>query len=390
MDISVRNTVNQNLIMLTDNNILINDILKTISTYVNLHTLYLHFSPLYIKSIPKKIKKLLLLKVLSLNTNDISKIPKEIGNLTFLAQLDLSNNRIKLIPKEIKNLNNLVSLLLSNNKIKKISSEIFSLSKLTILNLSFNRIKIIPNDIRFLNNLEILFLTNNNITSIPNSIIYCRNLNYFDYENNEIENISPIIRRFLLRLHNNRELQVYNDRQNIHNHIIQNSIFNSIINIINQNFIINNSEIINNIIQDTILTEKTKNLLIEYCENKDIHSNTQLTFEELLCNVWVLINKLKDRDEIKTILNIEINDSECKCFTGRISRLVNSLNGFTDLVKINIADNQQIGNIIVIIKNKLIIENNYTIEKHKELVINELKEREFNNEIIQEWIDFIQ
>ena len=42
--------------------------------------------------------------------------------------------------------------------------------------------------------------------------------------------------------------------------------------------------------------------------------------------------------------------TECKCFTGRISRLVNCLNGFTDLVNINIEDNQQIGNIIVIIK----------------------------------------
>jgi hypothetical protein len=31
-------------------------------------------------------------------------------------------------------------------------------------------------------------------------------------------------------------------------------------------------------------------------------------------------------------------DSECKCFTDRITRLVNSLNGLSDLVKINIFD----------------------------------------------------
>ena len=35
-------------------------------------------------------------------------------------------------------------------------------------------------------------------------------------------------------------------------------------------------------------------------------------------------------------------DSECKCFTGRITRLINCQNGFSDLVKINISDNQQI------------------------------------------------
>jgi hypothetical protein len=145
----------------------------------------------------------------------------------------------------------------------------------------------------------------------------------------------------------------------------------------------------NHIIEDTILTEKSKKLLIEYCENKDIHSRTQLTFEELLCNVWMFIHTLDTKDEIKSILNTEMNDSECKCFTGRISRLINCLNGFTDLINIHISDNQQIGNIIVIIKEKLELENNYSIEKHKELVEKELKERNFNEKIIKEWIHFI-
>ena len=202
--------------------------------------------------------------------------------------------------------------------------------------------------------------------------------------------MSTIVYRFVIRLYNKKNIQIYNDEQNIHNHAIQESIFNSIINIINQNYIMDHAEIISNIIQDSILTEKTKKLLMEYCDNKDVHVKTQLTFEELLCNVWVLINSLDAKNEIKNILNIEIIDSECKCFTGRISRLINCLNGFTNLVKINIEDNQQIGNIIIIIKDKLKLENNYSIEKHKELVIQELKERNFNEEIIIEWINFIE
>ena len=121
-----------------------------------------------------------------------------------------------------------------------------------------------------------------------------------------------------------------------------------------------------------------------------VHTRTQLTFEELLFNVWALINNLDTRDEIKGILNIEINDSDCKCFTGRISRLVNCLNGFTDLVKINIDDSQQIGNIITIIKEQLEKNNNYSIEKHKELVKKELIERKFSSEVIEVWIEFIE
>ena len=45
--------------------------------------------------------------------------------------------------------------------------------------------------------------------------------------------------------------------------------------------------------------------------------------------------------------------------------------------------------IILIIKKQLELENNYTTEKHKELVLKELKERDFNDEKIEEWISFI-
>jgi hypothetical protein len=83
-------------------------------------------------------------------------------------------------------------------------------------------------------------------------------------------------------------------------------------------------------------------------------------------------------------------DSECKCFTGRITRLVNCLNGLSDLVKINISDNQQIGNIIIIIKEQLENNSNYTIERHKELVKNELQERNYADNIINEWLDYIE
>ena len=77
------------------------------------------------------------------------------------------------------------------------------------------------------------------IKEIPNSIIYCTNLIKFYYSANEIENISPIVTRFLNRLKYINELQVYNDNQNVQRERrYQESIFNSIVNIINQNYII--------------------------------------------------------------------------------------------------------------------------------------------------------
>ena len=45
-------------------------------------------------------------------------------------------------------------------------------------------------------------------------------------------------------------------------------------------------------------------------------------------------------------MNQEMIDSICKCFTGRISRLINCLNGFSDKVIIQISKNEEINNII--------------------------------------------
>ena len=56
--------------------------------------------------------------------------------------------------------------------------------------------------------------------------------------------------------------------------------------------------------------------------------------------------------EIQKRMNEEMLDSECKCFTGRISRLVNCLSGYSDKVVIQISENEEINNIISVIINK--------------------------------------
>ncbi len=88
-------------------------------------------------------------------------------------------------------------------------------------------------------------------------------------------------------------------------------------------------------------------------------------------------------------MNIEMNDALCKCFTGRISRLVNCLNGFNTNIKINISDNEQIGNIIILIKNKLIEENRYNLKIHKQLVIENLLDKQYDMTTINEWLEYL-
>ena len=91
--------------------------------------------------------------------------------------------------------------------------------------------------------------------------------------------------------------------------------------------------------------------------------------------------------EIKQRLNEEMQESECKCFTGRISRLVNCLSGYSDKVKIQISESEEIGNIISVILEKRGIK---TTETLKEEVSVALKERGYIETTINVWLEYIE
>ncbi len=143
------------------------------------------------------------------------------------------------------------------------------------------------------------------------------------------------------------------------------------------------------IVNNSFLEDTIKSLLFEYMDDKSIHSVLNITFEELLLSVYDFIINSNHKEELFKILSKEMQDGMCKCFTGRISRLINTLNGFDENIKINISDNEQIGNIIILIRNKLEQNNEYTEEKFKELVKKELLERQYDEQTISGWIDNI-
>ena len=80
-----------------------------------------------------------------------------------------------------------------------------------------------------------------------------------------------------------------------------------------------------------------------------------------------------------------MNDSICKCFTGRISRLINCLNGYDSRINITISQNDEISNIIILTKTKY--PNN--VIKQKEESQKELFERGFDQNTIEEWLFYL-
>lgn len=351
----------------------------------------------------KGIEKLYNLKKLYCYSNELLSLAG-IDSLQNLIKLDCSNNKLTSL-NEIKNLSNILYINCVNNNLTSLVGieELYNLKELLCycnkitslinftnfqylakLSCSFNKLTSLEG-IQGLFNLTYLDCSNCEITSLE-EIENLQNLIVIHYNNNPIEHIPPNILR---RLGTIGKIQnIYGDSQNVHNHEIQESLRISIKNILNCKPVIMN--VIDNILIDQILTEETKRLLIEYQNCNDVHSTLNITFGELLVYVFNRIEINDHRDEIKRILNIEMNDSICKCFTGRISRLINCLNGFDDLVNIKIADSEQISQIIITIKNKLEKENIYDIELHKQLVSNELKNMKYDDDIIQEWIQNIE
>ena len=348
------------------------------------------------------IRELINLQYLVCSNNQIETL-EPISNLTNLQKLCCSENQIEtLVP--IRELTNLIELYCSSNQIDTLEPirELINLQKLdcfdnqietlepisNLINLQklycFNNQIITLEPINNLINLERLWCNNNRLTSLPLFLTNFRNLTYFIYcNNNEIEYIPRPIQRLIRRLENryyNRN--IYTDGQNVHNHHIQDCIRTSIHNLLEYETKMKEETLKSEILEDNILEETTKRVLLEYIENKDEHTVIGCTFEDLLIQVWSIIKEHPESTEIKRILDQEMSDSLCKCFTGRLSRLVNVLNGYSDLVSITISDSEQ--------KNMIMSIGIRTYDNREELeeyIRNEFEERGFDD--TEDWLGYL-
>lgn len=316
------------------------------------------------------------------NNTNISFLP-ELPNK--LIKLSCINTKLKKIPKLPDTLQELFTdstcldeLPILPNSLLKLNCHRCNIkilpnlpNNLIELDCSYNPIIEIP----FLpNTLEKINIIYTKIKYIPNSIMNCFNLNNIWYDGCPIEYNNPAILRFI----NNRKTKsnsIYNDNQSVHNSSIQLSVKESYDKILSiKPVIIDIKEYIN---MNKIL-ENTS--LLEFCNDKTIHSLLNITFEEALISVINEIERNENKEEILKILVQEMKDSESKCFTGRISRLINCLNGYSNNVSINISENEQISNIIILLKSK------FSGEELKNKIKERLKELKITDNIIELWI----
>ena len=295
-------------------------------------------------------------------------ITDKIGNLSKLTILTINNNKLISIPSTIGNLTNLSELLCNTNELFSIPPTIGQLTQLQKFNCSYNSISRFPAEL-------------GNLT----------NLTKFYFGNNPIDYIPPNLNR-LIELRKNFE-NTYNDNQNVHNHNIQKCTREAIVKIMNVKPIQN----IKSYIQDNdILKQDTKNILFKYIDDNEIHSILNVTFCEVLSSIFSIIEANEHKNNILSIMNDDVNDLNDQCFTGRMTRIINCLSGFDDRVVLNITDKEQIGNIIILIKKQLEEQPNcygvlkYTVDLHKKIVTKELLDRGFDENLVKEYINYIE
>ncbi len=208
-------------------------------------------------------------------------------------------------------------------------------------------------------------------------------MKYLTCLGNPIEIPTFQIQRMLDRLRYNRNSSIYNDNQNIHDTEIQRTVCDSIQSLLKDP---KNHFSIEDIINSD-LNKSTIEFLVEYCQDQTIHSIHLITYIELLSLVWNRIQKSIHKSELMKILEEQIADSECKCFTGRFNRTLSVLVGFFDDIKINISDKSRISAIVLNTGDKI---NPYNPIKHREAATKELKEAGYQEIDFKDWIDAIE
>ena len=304
-----------------------------------------------------------------------------LSNCTSLQKLYCSGNKLSNLDC-LSNCTSLQQLWCSNNKLSNLDC-LSNCTSLQYLDCCLNQLS----NLDCLSNctsLQELNCSNNQLTTLL-PIRNLRNLNYVRYYNNPFE--GPQHPAVLRILDGNKSIgnNIYSDSQNVHDSEITKSVNTSINNLLkaHSKSLKSENEIINKLIDFKFSRIED---LMTYFKIEDIHSYFNLTYFEIFQLVFSEIEHLDYSPEILRRLEEELNDASCMCFTGRISRTVNSLSGFSDLVSVNISETSQINAVMTLIKNDF--ENNKIKEEELlDTVRNKLKEYNINEETIKFYQD---
>ena len=330
------------------------------------------------------------------------------ANAENIISLDCSNNYLTSLPESIGNLTNLQDIDCGVNQLTTLPEWIGNLTQLRGLHCYSNQLTSLPESIGNLTQLRLISCSSNQLRTLPVQLIECRRLLHLLIRENPIEMIPAPLQRMIDRMRDHHmRAGFYGDGQNVHSSAVQASVKQSIYNLLNDRSIPDLSddqlrELIVGLPPD-LLSDETKSALLEYMGSTEEHSTLGVTFTDLLKKVIGRIeatsrtpdgssekvekSDTEIRKDLYQRLNEEMADAECKCFTGRLSRLVNVLIGFFDDIRIEISGAEQISVVIALVKARHRIgdEDEVTPEAKAEIRA-ELEARGYEPGVIEEWL----
>lgn len=363
-----------------------NPLLKTIPKGLGLvHCEYLYVANCSLTSIPSDLT-LPSCKKMTLRCNLLTELPENLYmSLDRLEFFGLNNNRLERIPDNLR------------------------LPKCKYFAVDFNLLQNLP-DI-YMPEIEVINLIENDIQEIPISFYEFRRLRTLLYYDNPNLRQTTQFLRFIDSLGKRPPLTaVWDNRENVHEHKIQMSLRESIYRIMSRRDLLalvnaenefqshsqsqksGSLELLKEMVNKLpVIKSSNKEYLLDFISDETIHSTLFVKISDVLFAVLQIIEKdfnTETQTEIYKCLDSEIRDSVGKCFTGKITRIVNALNGFSSLVQIGMNETDFIVSVIQNAKQEL--GDQYTLERHIEKVKERLRAEKFPEQVIQEWTENIE
>jgi len=186
------------------------------------------------------------------------------------------------------------------------------------------------------------------------------------------------IQRFIDRMQNYNNHGIFKDGQNIHASSIQTSTKQSINTLFTDPYDISKDDMIKECITWPISCLPD---LLTYLDDTNVHSTLLVSFYDVFMKVFGHIISHPNKTYIISRLDDELKESDCKCFTGRLTRLVNCLVDFYDDIVISISDSERISAIIL-----STLDGREMDDELKKMCVDKLKAIDIADDEIDKWV----
>ncbi len=184
--------------------------------------------------------------------------------------------------------------------------------------------------------------------------------------------------------------EVYTNNQSVHDSKIQKNVKLSIFSLLNDDKDLTDFDLKKFILKNPNIDYDTRSILFTNINSIEIHSVLNVSFKDVLKKVLLRIDSNEtSKLDLYQRLKEEMMDSKGMCFTGRLSRLVNVLVGFYDDIKVEMTgDSHIISMVIADVKKRCdLTDNDDLTEESKNLIRQKLKQLDYTDDIIEQWIN---